>query len=170
MGTLNRPFIEAALHSLQHDVYRCVCEMHERPNMNQHKNVGLYSTCGVQQPFKQRQPYGPRVCLELVRGQQSDVAIQCMREFWRVFNHAIAVHESDATVMHDPPPALRQLRDVDSWTMKEVPGGEQGDLCHITDLAWLLVRVNADHVQAALEVSKVTVGHASMVLLAATAL
>ncbi len=42
-------------------------------------------------------------------------------------NHAIAVHESAATVMHDPPPALRLLRDVDSWTVKEVPGGEQGD-------------------------------------------
>ena len=26
-----------------------------------------------------------------------------------------------------PPPALRLLRDVDSWTMKEVRGGEQGD-------------------------------------------
>ena len=48
----NRPFIaiEEALHSLQHDVHACVCEMHEQPNMNQLKNIRLYSTCGVQQP------------------------------------------------------------------------------------------------------------------------
>lgn len=49
-------------------------------------------------------------------GQSFTMLLQC-----------VVQHGSDATVRHDPPPAIRLLPDVDSWTVKEVPGGEQGD-------------------------------------------
>ena len=59
--------------------------------------------------------------------------LQYIRIYWQVFHEFIVQLQcvvqqgSDATAGHDPRPAVRLLRDVDSWTVKEVPGAEPGD-------------------------------------------